>query len=68
MNSDDTDTMCRFGSCSDLNLSTCTLIVWAMKVTTEPPNIDEDGCFNNTMLRLTADFQQYTLVRKTSFS
>ena len=53
---------CFLGSCSYLNLSTCMQLIPQVNITTEPLAIDEDGCFNNTILRSSAEYQKYKLV------
>ena len=58
----ETFSQCFLGSCSYLNLSTCMQFIPQVNITTEPLAIDEDGCFNNTILRSSAEYQKYKLV------
>ena len=57
-------TECFWGSCSYLNLSTCLQLIPPVILTTEPLIVDEDGCFNNTELRSSAEYQKYKVVRE----
>ena len=58
------DGECFLGSCSILNMSTCLLneVIPFVSNHTKMLSLDEDGCFNNSMLRSTVDFQQFIQV------
>ena len=61
-NYNETISECFLGSCSFLNLSTCTQDTPQENITDEPLSIDQDGCFDNIKLRLTDDYQNYKMV------
>jgi hypothetical protein len=47
---------CFWGSCTYLDLSTCTQVSSLENITTEPPIIDAEGCFETNHLRATLDW------------
>jgi hypothetical protein len=59
---------CFWGSCTYLDLSTCTQVSMQENITTEPITVDEEGCFSTNQLRATAEYQHFRLVSRIRFN
>ena len=53
---------CFIGSCSTLDLNSCSELSMEVNVSTVELNVDSDGCFSTDELRVSLEYQNFTKV------